>query len=126
MLSHKITQLAGAIRYGYQFQNREKIILRDYMAMERTRLANERTFMSYIRTALFFLTGGLTILEFKTERHLDWLAYLAIGISIIMIITGISRYFILSTRLRKYYLQIKEEEKLVKVENKEKEEVAQG
>lgn len=100
--------------------------MRDYMAMERTRLANERTFMSYIRTALFFLTGGLTILEFKTERHLDWLAYLAIGISIIMIITGISRYFILSTRLRKYYLQIKEEEKLVKVENKEKEEVAQG
>lgn len=31
-----------------EFKNQEKIILRDYLALERTRLANERTLFSYI------------------------------------------------------------------------------
>lgn len=102
--------MRGVIRYGYQFQNKEKIILRDYMAMERTRLANERTLMAYVRTSLFFVTGGLTLLELDNFAHLTGLAYIAIIIAILMFSIGITRFIILGNRLRKYYAQIKNEE----------------
>jgi putative membrane protein len=115
MIRNRLSQMKGMIRYGYQFQNKEKIILRDYMAMERTRLANERTLMAYVRTSLFFLTGGLTLLELDTFEHLTGLAYIAIILSVSMIIIGVTRFMLLGKRLRTYYGQIKNEEE----ENKE-------
>ncbi|AHM59693.1 hypothetical protein D770_07150 [Flammeovirgaceae bacterium 311] len=113
--------MKGVIRYGYQFQNKEKIILRDYMAMERTRLANERTLMAYVRTSLFFVTGGLTLLELKRFAHLTGLAYIAIIIAILMFTIGITRFVVLGKRLRKYYAQIKNEEEAQKQEKKAEE-----
>lgn len=113
MLNRKITQLKGALRLGYQFQNKESIILRDYLAMERTRLASERTFMAYIRTSLFLLTGGLTLLQFERFKHLDWLGYLAIALCTLLLIIGVNRYFRLNSRLRIYYDQIKQEQEKI-------------
>lgn len=109
--------MKGILRFGYRFVNKEEIILRDFLAMERTRLANERTFMAYIRTSLFFLTGGLTLLQFDEYENLHWLAYLAILTCIIMVIIGVSRFIILSRRLHGYYKQIKTEEKQLKENN---------
>ncbi|MDD4605618.1 MAG: DUF202 domain-containing protein, partial [Dysgonamonadaceae bacterium] len=45
------------------FQHNKEIILRDYLALERTRLANERTLFSYIRTALYLTLGGIAFME---------------------------------------------------------------
>jgi len=50
---------------AYGFENKEQIILRDYLALERTRLANERTLFSYIRTSLYLFLGGIAFLQFK-------------------------------------------------------------
>lgn len=102
--------MKGILRFGYRFTNKEEIILRDFLAMERTRLANERTFMSYIRTSLFFFTGGLTLLQFEDYQNIHWLAYLAVVVSIIMVIVGVVRFIILSRRLHGYYKQIKSEQ----------------
>ncbi len=38
-----------------------RLILRDHLAVERTRLANERTVLSYARTAFALLAGALTL-----------------------------------------------------------------
>lgn len=109
--------MKGILRFGYRFVNKEEIILRDFLAMERTRLANERTFMSYIRTALFLLTGGLTLLQLEGYRQLHWLAYLAIVLSLVLAVTGIMRFFILSKRLHGFYKQIKYEDEQLKQNN---------
>ncbi|WP_299517905.1 DUF202 domain-containing protein, partial [uncultured Flavobacterium sp.] len=45
--------------FSSKFENRDEIILRDYLAMERTKLANERTLLSYIRSSLYLLLGGI-------------------------------------------------------------------
>ena len=37
------------------------LVLREYLAIERTRLANERTLLTYIRTGLYFLVAGSTL-----------------------------------------------------------------
>ena len=47
-----------------KFKN-EELILRDYLAIERTKLANVRTLFSYIRTSLYLLTAGIGIFRSK-------------------------------------------------------------
>lgn len=37
------------------------LVLREYLAIERTKLANERTLLTYIRTGLYFLVAGSTL-----------------------------------------------------------------
>ena len=37
------------------------LVLREFLAIERTKLANERTLLTYIRTGLYFLVAGSTL-----------------------------------------------------------------
>src|SRR5688572_10066215 len=39
----------------------KELVLREYLAVERTRLANETTLLAYIRTGLYFLVAGSTL-----------------------------------------------------------------
>ena len=45
----------------------ENVILRDHLALDRTRLANERTLLAYIRTAFMLLVAGATALKLFAE-----------------------------------------------------------
>jgi putative membrane protein len=38
----------------------EELILRDHLALDRTKLANERTLLAYLRTALMLMVAGAT------------------------------------------------------------------
>lgn len=51
------------LKFTDDFENNEKLILRDHLALERTKLANERTLFSYIRTSLYLLTAGIGIFQ---------------------------------------------------------------
>jgi len=37
------------------------LVLREHLAIERTRLANETTMLAYIRTGLYFIVAGSTL-----------------------------------------------------------------
>ena len=58
----------------FKFQQIEEIKLNDYLALERTRLANERTLFSYIRTALYLSLGGIAFLQVDNFKNIKWLA----------------------------------------------------
>ena len=45
----------------------EELILRDHLALDRTRLANERTLLAYLRTSLMLLVAGATAVKFVGE-----------------------------------------------------------
>jgi putative membrane protein len=45
----------------------DDLILRDHLALDRTRLANERTLLSYLRTALMLLVAGATAVKFVAK-----------------------------------------------------------
>ncbi|MGB0177222.1 MAG: DUF202 domain-containing protein [Owenweeksia sp.] len=85
------------------FETKENIILRDFLALERTTLANERTLFAYIRTSLYLILGGIALLQLKEFNHLIWLGYTSFAISLILIIYGIVRYIVLKRKLRKFY-----------------------
>jgi putative membrane protein len=51
-----------------EFYSREELILRDHLALDRTRLANERTLLAYLRTALMLMVAGATVVKFVAEN----------------------------------------------------------
>ena len=74
----------------------------EILALERTKLANERTLLSYIRSSLYLLLGGIAILQLKDFSDIHYLGYLALVVCVIFLIVGIFRYVILSRRLYKW------------------------
>lgn len=85
------------------FQHKEEIILRDYLALERTRLANERTLFAYIRTALYLILGGIAFMQMHEFKSIKWLAPICFILSVVILITGIVKYFWMKKKLKKYY-----------------------
>ncbi len=59
---------------------KEELILRDYLAADRTALANERTLMSFIRTAVALAAAGGSLIHF-----FDSLITTAGGVSLIIL-----------------------------------------
>jgi uncharacterized membrane protein YidH (DUF202 family) len=48
---------------AYGNRENDELILRDELALERTKLANERTFLAYARTAIMLGISGGTVLK---------------------------------------------------------------
>jgi putative membrane protein len=66
----------------------DKLILRDCLAAERTRLANERTLLAYLRCALILFMAAITILKlFEGDHAMTWNAFFLGPLSIF---TGIN------------------------------------
>ena len=85
-----------------KFQQKEEIKLNDYLALERTRLANERTLFSYIRTALYLTLGGIAFLQMDDFKKIKWLAPICFVLSIVILVTGIIKYILMKRRLKEF------------------------
>jgi putative membrane protein len=95
-----------------EFVHNDDLILRDHLALVRTRLANERTLMSYIRSALYLLLGGITLLNLKDYAELHVVGYLALAFCVGLLVIGTGRYVRLRRHLTRYYAeQLKREDK---------------
>ena len=92
-----------ALRVDHDFVHEEDLILRDHLALLRTRLANERTLMSYIRSALYLLLGGIALLKLKDYQELRLVGYLALVLCIALLVIGSYRFVRLRKHLTRYY-----------------------
>ena len=93
------------LKFTDDFENNEKLILRDHLALERTKLANVRTLFSYIRTSLYLLTAGIGIFQIESISRLDGLAWVCVIIGVILFILGFVRYFQMCKQLKGYVKQ---------------------
>lgn len=91
------------------YENKEEIILRDHLAMERTKLANERTLLSYIRTSLYLILGGIAFLGMKDLAEIRNFGYFSLVLSIIVLVIGITRFYQLKKHLSIMYQPVKKE-----------------
>jgi len=73
-----------------------ELILRDTLAIERTKLANERTFLAYFRSSLFFLGTGLSIIHINFFEEVNYLGWFFVGAS--PLVFGIGLYRLISVR----------------------------
>jgi putative membrane protein len=98
--------LKSIFNFSSKFQNQDEIILRDYLALERTKLANERTLLSYIRSSLYLMLGGIAIIQLEGFESIKFIGYISLGLTIILVVVGIYRFQKLNRQLKNYYHQI--------------------
>jgi putative membrane protein len=66
--------------------------LRECLAIERTIMANERTFLSYVRSALGLFIGGVSFIEFFESATMQVVGWVFIPLGIIAFTLGLIRY----------------------------------
>ncbi len=93
------------VRLHNPFKTRiiDEKLLREHLALERTKLANERTVLSYIKASLYLLIGGIALLQIKEYQgiSIQWVGYLSLFFCILFLVVGISRYIALERKLNK-------------------------
>ena len=77
----------------YRVIKPDELVLRDYLAAERTVLSNERTFLAYLRTALAFAGGGVSLIFFLASMIADVTGILLIISGVATLAIGVWRYF---------------------------------
>lgn len=100
------TKLKNPLNTKTDFTVEEKIILRDFLAMERTKLANERTYLAYIRFSLYLLIGGISILQLNYLKELHYIGIFSVVLSAIGLLVGTYRFFQLKKQLKDFYKKI--------------------
>jgi putative membrane protein len=83
---------------------KHKESLNDMLALDRTAMSNERTFLAYIRTSLVLLITGGTIIRILGTKSIDLAAgYAFVVLGALVLIFGFIRFGILRRRLEKWH-----------------------
>ncbi len=90
-------------KFTEDYENKEAIILRDHLAMERTKLANERTLLSYLRTSLYLVLGGIAFLGMKDFEEMRNVGYLSLALSALLFVIGVVRFVQLRKHMKRMY-----------------------
>lgn len=68
------------------------LILREKLALQRTILANQSTFLAFLRTAMYFLVAGISINSLTTLKYGCVIEILFLCVSAILLAVGIINY----------------------------------
>lgn len=69
------------------------LILRERLALQRTVLANQSTFLAFLRTAMYFLIAGLSLKNVLKIENSIVIEIVLLSVSGIIFIIGIINYF---------------------------------
>jgi putative membrane protein len=82
----------------------EELILRDELALDRTRLANERTLLAYLRTSIMLLVSGGTIIKlFGDQTEYVVAAWIIMAMGVVVGVVGFVRFISVSRSIRKLF-----------------------
>ncbi len=74
---------------AYENNDKKELILRDELAIQRTKLAEERTYLAYIRTGMSLALGGLFFVGyFPHESLFSYVGYATVVISLAFLAYG--------------------------------------
>lgn len=68
------------------------LILREKLALQRTILANQSTFLAFVRTSMYFLVAGISINNLTTFQYKFAVECVFIGVSIVLFAVGIVNF----------------------------------
>lgn len=77
--------------------------LNDVLAIRRTKLANERTFLSYMRSAIYLATAGIAFFKMNDYVNMDYIGEICIVSSGVILVLGFIRYFRLERQIKDLY-----------------------
>jgi putative membrane protein len=81
------------------FMNKD-LILREKLALQRTILANQSTFLSFIRTSMYFLVAGISVNNLTTIPNKEAVELLLIGVAIVVFGIGLINFLSNSKKIK--------------------------
>ncbi|MEZ4988037.1 MAG: DUF202 domain-containing protein [Saprospiraceae bacterium] len=81
----------------------DELILRDKLAVDRTRMANQRTLLAFVRTGLYFIVAAIGIMHLEKASYYQWLTGVLIGVGVIAIAAGFVNYLTMRRKIRKVH-----------------------
>ena len=72
---------------------KKDLILREQLAIQRTFLANQSTFLSFLRSSMYFLVAGLSVNKLVNGEEAVIFEYILFVISGLLLIVSIINYF---------------------------------
>ncbi len=75
-----------------QNERGEELILRDFLALDRTALANERTLLAWVRTALAFFIAGATFIKFFDTTVMTVTGWIFIPAGAVLLLLGLRSF----------------------------------
>lgn len=93
-----------------QYPESKKIILRDFLAIDRTRLANQRTLLSFLRTSLYLVVSALAILKVESLKNLISWSWVGLALAGLVATMGIINYLLVNRRIKAAYKMNEQEE----------------
>ena len=82
-------------------QEQSDTALRDRLARHRTEMANERTLLSYVRTALGLLAIGVPAVWWFEEPVIQALGVLSLMMGLACVVIGIRRFLMFKTEINR-------------------------
>ena len=82
------------------------LILREKLALQRTTLANQSTFLSFLRTSMYFLIAGLSMKSVLKLNNSYLYELTFFVISFIILTIGIVNYFIQHKKIKQSENQV--------------------
>lgn len=96
--------------YGKDLSKKAQILeFADYLAIDRTVMANERTLLAYIRAGAGLLIAGLALIRFFKQTHFDYYEIAGIAsivAAILLIVFGFRDFF----HMRGFYAEVLEQQ----------------
>ncbi len=77
---------------SYSGENGREMILRDHLAVDRTIMANESSFLAYIRTALTLAVAGVSLLKLFHDSYTNVIGWVFLGLALLLFVNGAIRY----------------------------------
>lgn len=88
----------------------KKLPIGDKLSTARTILANERTYLAYLRTALTFAIGGFTLIKFFNTFEEQIFGWSFIGAGFITLGIGMYRYIKMRETIKRLELPIDDDD----------------
>jgi len=76
------------------------LILREKLALQRTILANQSTFLSFIRTSMYFLVAGISVNNLTAIPNKEVVELLLIGVAVVVFGIGIINFLSNSKKIK--------------------------
>lgn len=82
---------------------REDLILRDFLAIDRTRLANQRTLLSFFRSGLYLFVTAVAVDRVPMLEDLKWLTAVMWGVGVSIMLIGLINYLLMRRKILNAY-----------------------
>lgn len=80
--------------------NEADLILRDKLALDRTRMANQRTFLAFVRTGMYFIVTALAVFHLEEKTRFGFFEWSLFGMGGLAILGGVLSYFLTRKKVR--------------------------